>query len=234
MKKLFLLVLLFQSFLIAQPKVYNLEAWATDYTNTLSSQEISYLNNDLRAFSDTTTNQIIVLMLPSLNGYPIEDYAYQTVAQNKIGSKKNNNGLLLLIVKDEKKLRIEVGYGLEGAVPDAVSSSIIRNEIKPYFKRGDYFGGIKSGVNAIKAATAGEYKAASERKGTNNGKNFGSIIIFIIIIILSFIFRGRHGGGFVFYGGGSGGGSGSFGSGSGGGFSGGGGSFGGGGSSGSW
>jgi len=186
-------------------------------------------------------------MIPTLNDYPIEMYAYETATKNKIGTKENNNGVLFLIAKNDRKLRIEVGYGLEGALPDALCGSILRNDVRPYFKQGEYFEGIKAGINAIKAATVGEYKAPPKEKSKSKFKGFSSfiiIIIFIIISIISRIGRGRKGGGggFIFLPGAGGFGSrsgssfGGFGSGGGGfgGFSGGGGSFGGGGSSGSW
>ncbi len=75
-------------------------------------------------------------MIQTLDGYPLEDYSYDVAKKNKIGTAKNNNGVLLLVVKDDQKIRIEVGYGLEGVFPDALSSSIIRNVIKPYFIKG--------------------------------------------------------------------------------------------------
>ncbi|MGE5681470.1 MAG: TPM domain-containing protein [Bacillota bacterium] len=249
MKKVFVIFLFLGTVLFAQtPEIPNLKSWVNDYTNTLTSDQLEYLNSDLRAFNDSTTNQLVVLIISSLNGYPLEEYAYQTAMQNKIGEKKNNNGVLFLIVKEDRKLRIEVGYGLEGTLPDALTSSILRNEVRPYFQKDNYFEGIRSGITAIKAASAGEYKA-TERKGRrSSGKGLPGIFIIIIFIIISMLLRGgrrRSGGGpFIFWGGGGGFGGGSFGgfgggrsSGGGfggGGFSGGGGSFGGGGSSGSW
>lgn len=183
-------------------------------------------------------------MISSLNGGSLEDYTYQTAAKNKIGSSKNNNGILFFVAKDDRKMRIEVGYGLEGALPDALSSSILRNEVRPYFKQGEYYNGIAAGINAIIAATKGEYKGdGNDRSG--NGGHFPFIFFIILFVILSSIFRKGGGGGgllpWIILGsmGGSGRSSGGFGGFSGGGggfggFSGGGGSFGGGGSSGGW
>ncbi|MGE5399983.1 MAG: TPM domain-containing protein [Ignavibacteriales bacterium] len=229
---------LFVQQLFAQPEIPRLSAWANDFTGTLSDQEIQYLNDDLRSFNDTTSNQIVFLMISTLEGYPLETFAYETAAKNQIGSKKNNNGILFLVVKNDRKFRIEVGYGLEGALPDALTNSIMRNEVKPYFQRGEYFEGIKAGVTAIKAATAGEYTAPKKKERTSF-KGIGTFIIILLIILFNLFFRGgrRGRGGFTFFGGG--GGFGGFGGSSGGGggfggFSGGGGSFGGGGSSGSW
>jgi len=174
-------------------------------------------------------------MINTLNNYPLEYYTIDVVEKNKIGTKKNDNGVLFFVAKDDKKLRIEVGYGLEGALPDALASSIIRNIITPYFKQGDYFNGIYKGLSAIISAVKGEYKALPKSK--KNKKNvFSTIftILFIIIFFSSFFRRKGRGRNTIFWGGGFGSG-GNFGGGGGfRGFSGGGGSFGGGGSSGSW
>lgn len=133
--------------------------WATDLTNTLNQSELSELNRRLKTYQDTTSNQVLVLMIPSLEGYPIEMLAEETATKNKIGTEKNDNGILLLIAKDDRELRIEVGYGLEGAVPDAIASSIIRNVIRPNFRNDDYYAGISEGINAIISAIGGEYKS---------------------------------------------------------------------------
>jgi uncharacterized protein len=220
----------------AQPQIPKLKMWATDLTNTLSQTELSDLNVRLKSYQDTSSSQIVVLIIPSLEGYPIEMLAEETATKNKIGTEKNDNGILLLIAKDDRELRLEVGYGLEGAVPDAIASSIIRNVIRPRFRDNDYYLGINEGINSIIAAIGGEYKA--EDADDDGGFPF---IFLIIIIIIAFSFM-RGGGPFVPGGiyrtgthsrGWSGGSSGWGGS-SGGGFSGGGGSFGGGGASGSW
>lgn len=247
MRKIFLLALLFIAGVgFSQPQIPKLKMWATDLTNTLTQSQLNYLNNKLKTYEDSTSNQILVLMISSLEGYPIEMLAEETATKNQIGSRKFNNGILILIAKDDRKVRIEVGYGLEGAVPDAIASSIIRNEIIPSFKEEDYFAGIDSGIDAIQKAIGGEYKA--DNSDSEEGFPF---YIFVIIVIIIWLFLGRSKGPFIpggvyrtgtHYGGwssgsgswGSGGfgGSGSFGGG--GGFSGGGGSFGGGGASGSW
>jgi uncharacterized protein len=248
MKKIFLFVLfLWQVYSFAQVEIPILKNWANDFSNTLDGSELNYLNTDLRQFADSTSNQVVLLMIPTLNDYPIEMFAYETATKNKIGTKENNNGILFIIAKNDKKVRIEVGYGLEGALPDALCGSILRNEVRPYFKQGEYFEGIKAGINAIKAATVGEYKAPPKEKDKSKFKGFSSfiiIIIFIIISIISRIGRGKRGGpgGFIFlpgtgsFGGRSSSSWGGFSGSSGGfgGFSGGGGSFGGGGASGSW
>ncbi len=237
MKLYYAIFLIFAASVYGQPEIPKLTMWATDLTNTLSQSELSDLNTRLKTFADTSSNQLIVLMIPSLKGYPIEMLAEETATKNKIGTTKNDNGILLLIAKDDRELRIEVGYGLEGAVPDAIASSIIRNVIRPQFRNDDYYAGISEGVNAIIKAIGGEYVA--DETGEDSGFPF---IIFVIILIVIFLFI-KNGGPFVPGGvyrtgtrsGGWTSGTSSWGGGSsGGGFSGGGGSFGGGGASGSW
>ena len=216
------------------------EGRVTDQTRTLSPDEIAALERKLSTFEQETTNQIAVLLIPSLEGDSLEDYSIRLAEKWKIGQKEKNNGAILLIVKDDRKIRVEVGYGLEGALPDALSGAIIRNEIAPRFKAGQFYQGIEAGIDAIMAATKGEYKARPEKKS--------SILAAWLPLLIPLVFLGffvwlasrgrrRH-----YHSGGSGGwasGGGFFGGGfsggdSGGGFSGGGGSFGGGGASGSW
>ncbi len=221
----------------AQPEIPVLKNYANDFTNTLTQSQLAGIDNALRTFDDSTSTQIVFLMINTLNGYPIEMYANETAEKNKIGTKENSNGVLFLVVKKDRKMRIEVGYGLEGALPDALASSILRNEVRPYFRRNDYYHGVVAGLNAIILATKGEYRVKKERRNPNS---MSPIFWFILITFLIMLLRSRRGGrggpgGIIFYGGGFGSSGGfSSGGGFGGGFSGGGGSFGGGGASGSW
>jgi uncharacterized protein len=239
MKYSLVVFLILFSSAFSQPEIPNLKMWATDLTNTLSQSELNELNTRLKTYQDTTSNQIVVLMIPSLEGYPIEMLSEETATKNKIGTKKNDNGILLLISKDDRELRLEVGYGLEGVVPDAIASSIIRNVIRPRFREDNYYLGISDGITAIIQTIGGEYKIED---ADDNGNGFPFIILIIIIIVVFSFIRG--GGPFIPGGvyrtgtrsggwsnGSSWGGSSGW---SGGGFSGGGGSFGGGGASGSW
>lgn len=222
----------------AQPSIPQITEYVTDLTGTLSPQEKAALSRKLVRFSDTTSNQIVVLVIPSLEGKAIEEYAIETARQNKIGSKDRNNGILFLIAKNDKKMRIEVGPGLEGALPDALAGSILRNEVTPYFQKGLFFDGIVSGVEAIQKATAGEYHAVPEKHRTKKSGSGIGTIIFIIIALIFIFSRGRLGFLPFFFGGFGGGGFGGGGGGSDdsgfGGFSGGGGDFSGGGASGDW
>jgi uncharacterized protein len=223
------------------------KTYVTDRTGTLTSSQLKSLESKLAAFEKETSNQLVVWMEPSLDGNSVEDRSYELAEQNGIGQKGKNNGVLLYIAKDDRKLRIEVGYGLEGALTDALSSQIIRKEITPQFKKGNFFEGINAGVDAIIQATKGEYTADKDSDDEGSGAGICCvpfpIIIFVFIFFFVFVMpiiskifgwnKGKSGRNNWWFTGGGGSGSG-WSSGSGGGFSGGGGSFGGGGSSGSW
>lgn len=242
---LFVFILL-AGLIFAQPQIPTITKYATDLTNTINSSDLQNLNRQLQIFEENTSNQIVFVMIPSLEGDDVANVAYEIASKNKIGSKKNDNGVLFLVAKNDRKMRIEVGYGLEGALPDALASSILRNEVKPYFKKNRYAEGIFSGLNAIVKATKGEYKGRGRKQKKDREDEGGgfSTIIYIILFIIFILFRGGRGlGSAIFLGSvlgsgnrGSGGfGGGGFSSGGGfGGFSGGGGGFGGGGASGGW
>jgi uncharacterized protein len=205
------------------------------------------IDQKLIAFEKSTGAQVAVLTVESLDGDPIEDYSIRVVETWKLGKKEKDNGVLLLIAEQDRKMRIEVGYGLEGELTDLESGRIVDNVIRPDFQKGDFAGGIEHGVDAILGALGGgEVPAEPPARpvATGRGGPDGMFFIILIVIILFIVLRSRGGGrrgpwgGGGFWGGGFGGGS--FGGGrggggfGGGGFSGGGGSFGGGGASGSW
>lgn len=229
----------------SNPTVPLLRQRITDLTGTLSSSEVQSIERTLAEFENETSNQIVVVMVPAVGTGSVDDYSMQLAEKNKVGKKGRDNGALLLIAKDDHQVRIEVGYGLEGVLTDALSDQIIRHEIIPKFKEGDFAGGISAGIDAIKQATKGEYKGDGGRQRIRNVSPLVVLILFLFFG-LSGLFRGgrRHylgSGGFYtrnpWLGGGFGGGGfggGGFGGGGFGGFSGGGGSFGGGGASGSW
>ncbi len=218
-------------------KIPKLLRRVTDFTNTLSASELDAVEQDLARFEDSTSTQLVVVMIPTISSESIEDFALRTAELNGVGEKKKDNGVLLLIVKDDRKMRIEVGYGLEGVLPDGLAGQIIRREITPYFRSADYYSGIKAGIDAIMLATRNEYKAEPKRKTTDLSWIFG--LLFFAFIFYMMMHRARRSMGMmrggripIYYGGGlPGSRSGSSGFG---GFSGGGGSFGGGGASGSW
>lgn len=216
----------------------------TDQTGTLSESSVQSLEDKLQRFEEQTSNQVAVLMIPSLGGESLEDYSMQVAEKNKFGKKGRDNGVLVIIVKDDRQMRIEVGYGLEGVLPDAISDQIIRNIMIPQFREGDFVAGINAGIDAIIMATKGEFKGVptvSRRRGTSDPLvTILAILFFVVFGPLMRILRGGRrfyvgGGGWNTTGGWIGGGGGFGGGGfGGGGFSGGGGGFGGGGASGSW
>ena len=199
MKKAFLILLTFFSFslVFAQnvlPKP-NPPRLVNDAANVLSPEQVASLEHKLVALDDSTSNQIAVVLIKSLGDYDIEEYAQKLFREWGIGNKKTNNGVLIIAAIDDRKLRIHVGYGLEGAIPDIVASSIDHDEIAPRFAEKNYYQGIDDGINAITKAAVGEYKVKTERKVTNsNGRGRGSsIFTFIIIVIVIIIFLGRGG-----------------------------------------
>ncbi|MBC8375315.1 MAG: TPM domain-containing protein [FCB group bacterium] len=210
-----------------------------DWGDLLSSTQERQLEQALRNYEDESSNQIILATFPSLEGESLEDVSERMFSTWNLGQSGKDNGVLLSIFKKERKIRIEVGYGLEGVLPDITAGKIIRNEITPYFKEGRWYEGIVGGLQGIIQATTGEYKGTGPRRSGQRKKNsspFGLIFPIVIFLLLG---RGRRGGLGGFFlgsmlgsamGGGRGGGSG-FG---GGGFSGGGGFGGGGGASGGW
>ena len=238
---LVLAIMLCGAFAAAETKIPKLEQRVSDFTNTLSFQEWQQLDHLLKSFEDSTSTQVVVLMVNSLEGESIEEYTNKAFKENKIGQAKKDNGVLLVIAKQDHAMRIEVGYGLEGVLTDAITSQIIRQEITPHFKADNYFGGIITGVDAIMRATAGEYHADSKgkRAPAASAGLLTIIIIFVIFILMPMMVSRRRSiigsGGHSYYSGwGYGGGFGGGGFGGGGGFSGGGGMSGGGGASGSW
>ena len=216
-----------------------------DNANILTAAEVETLERKLVALDDSTSNQIAIVTVKSLNGEALEDVAVATFRDWGIGNKKTRNGVLVLVAIEDRKIRIEVGYGLEGAIPDVTANDIINNDIKPNFKQGNYYAGLDAAVNNLSKAASGEYHVAREKKssGKGGGNILGIIIIIVIIIVMASRGGGRGGGGgfiaplllgSMLGGGGRGGGFGGGDSG-GGGFGGfGGGDSGGGGSSGGW
>ena len=171
--------------------------WVHDEANVLSASTKAELEAILKHHRDSTSNQIAVLVIPSLEGDDIDDYGVRVFKEWKLGQEKKDNGVLFLIAMQDKKMRIEVGYGLEGTLTDALSSRINRNEVSPYFRTGDYENGVKAGVIAIIKAIQGTY--VNEDPPTTRRKSkrspIGSIIIIIIIIALMSRRKGGGGGG---------------------------------------
>ncbi len=225
--------------------------FVSDTAGILSPQTIAALNSRLEAFERDTSNQLIVATFPNVpDGYVLEDFSQRTAEAWGIGQKKDDNGVALFVFPKDRKTRIEVGYGLEGALPDIVAKRIIENEMLPAFRAGDFDSGVSRGVNAILQATRGEYRGTGRTNADREEGDQGSWIIFLFFLLIIMIiiaanrnamrrgtYYGPSGRRTVWgppIGAGWGGGGFDRGSGGGGGFSGGGGSFGGGGASGSW
>ena len=235
----------------AAPSFPALTGRVVDNANVLSPDVREQLNEKLQALEERTTRQLVVVTLPSLQGYDIADYGYQLGRTWGIGQKKENNGVLFIVVPSEHQVRIEVGYGLEPILTDALSSVILSERVIPKFSSGDVQGGIFDGTDAIieqltldaPAAKARVAEAEREAKAPQGNPLAGFLVTVFIVIILLRVFSGTRRGGLMWAlpfllmrGGGGGFGGGGFGGGGfgGGGFGGGGGSFGGGGASGRW
>ncbi len=232
----------------AAPTFPALTGRVVDDAHVLSPEVTAQLTQKLEDLETRTSRQLVVVTLPSLQGYEIEDYGYQLGRAWGIGQKKLNNGVLFIIAPNERKVRIEVGYGLEPILTDALSSVILQEKVLPKFRDGDMAGGIVDGTDAIIEqllldAPAAKARVAQAQNQISQPHFNPVLLLFIFFIVFSIIGRmfGRRGGGmgalpWIILGSGIGRGGGGFGGGGfgGGGFGGGGGSFGGGGSSGSW
>jgi uncharacterized protein len=238
----------------AGPTFPALTGRVVDDAHVLQPQTVSDLTQKLAALEAKTGRQLVVVTVPSLQGYDIEDYGYQLGRTWQIGQKGQNNGVILILAPNEHRVRIEVGYGLEPILTDALSSVILQSAVLPKLRAGDADGAVEAGTDAIiqqlsldpQAAQANVAKAVQQNRP--HGIPIGGIITLIVLfIVFSGLFRGHYGGGMGWIlpmmilssagrrdGWGGGGWDGGGGGGFGGGFSGGGGSFGGGGASGSW
>jgi len=261
---LILAVFAMASVALAAPKFPPLTGRVVDNAHVLSPQTVQRLEGELAQLEAQTGHQLVVATVPDLQGYEIEDYGYQLGRTWALGKKGVNDGVILLVAPKERKVRIEVGYGLEPVLTDALTSVILQTKVLPQFKQGRMEQGIVDGAEAIvqqlalpaDQAQAVAQQAAAQPRAHQRGPSSAHIPVFFIILIIFWVLsgvlgvfgrRGRRGGGGLWWllplllsssgrrgGGGDWGGGGFGGGGGGGGFGGGGGSFGGGGSSGSW
>jgi uncharacterized protein len=229
-----------------------------DFANILTAEQRSHLEQMLVAYDDSSSIQVALVTVNSLDGAGIDDYAIALGREWGVGNKSTNNGVVVLLSLEQGKRGVFIapGYGLEAALSDYTCKSIIDGEMLPQFKQGNYYRGLEQGIDAILSAARGKYTAPEGYENRGKGKGGGKIFFLILLMILVFIFIGGRGGGgggdamtrrghrhvgrvppFLFFppiGGGGGGGGGGW-SGGGGGFGGfGGGGFGGGGAGGSW
>jgi uncharacterized protein len=237
--------------MVAQNLPSEPEGHVNDFAQMLTSGERQQLEQKLRNYRDTTTTVISVATLDNLGGISIEETATTLFNDWKMWEDNKDNGVLILIAQQERKMRIEVGYGLEGAIPDVMAGRIVREILTPNFKRSDYYGGLDRATSAIIQLASGEFEGAIADNQSSEGSSTADFIIFMLFLFFVFYASSRSGGGkgkgkrkrrrtlgpggFIFLGGGGGGfGGGSSGGGFGG-FSGGGGfGSGGGGASGGW
>lgn len=243
--------LVLAAWIAAQAAVPPLRGYVNDYAEILSPQEEQLLTQKLAAFERETTNQLVILTVPSLEGKDIESYSIEVAEAWKIGQKGKDNGVIIVVAPKERRYRIEIGYGLEPVLPDGLVGEIGRRALVPAFRQGRYGEGLSAAVDLLIAASRGEFQAEGrESTGTRPVRRRVSQPL-VQLLVLSLLFwgivclvsggsrrrrtvigRGRSGTpwfGGPWFGGGFGGGG--F---SGGGFSGGGGGFGGGGASGRW
>lgn len=232
-----------QDFLPDQPV-----GMVNDFADMLSSSEEQRLETKLRNYRDTTTTVIAIVTLESLQGYSEEEIATTLFNNWRMWEGERDNGVLILVSEEDRRMQIEVGYGLEGAIPDAMANRVYADILVPNFRQGDFYGGLDRATDVLMQLAAGEYEGSPEQSmASGDGFPIDVIIIFIILIIF-LVSKGKGGkggrrhslgsSGIIFFGGGFGGGGGSFGGGGGGGFGGfsGGGGFGsgGGGAGGGW
>jgi uncharacterized protein len=183
---LFILALPLQAIALDVPVLHG---HVNDYAAMLSPESAQELEASLTDFERSDSTQIVVLTIPTLGGENLEEYSIKVAEAWRIGQKKVDNGVILLIAKQERKIRIEVGRGLEGKLTDLISGRIIRDEIAPRFKAGDIDGGIKAGVAAIMAVVKGEYTAGPSDMG-HARRGMHPIFTFVIFLMVACIFLG--------------------------------------------
>lgn len=201
-KVLILFILLANAFTVFAKKIpptpTGIDRFVQDYAELLSPMQEREIRQQLYNLWDTTSTEIVVVTDNSLEGEDIYSYSFKLARAWGIGSKQDDNGILLYISKEDRKMYIQIGYGLEGALTDGMAGEIIRNDITPLFKDANYALGIHQGVDAIIAAVNGEYNTKRKKSGGGFPPFLIVIIVVIIIIILSSIgdndgriYRGR-------------------------------------------
>lgn len=194
---LFLLPLAVQ----AQGEVPALQGRVNDYANLISPDQKQRIEAQLAQFEQQTGNQVAVLTVETLNGEDIEGYANRVARAWALGQKGKDNGVLLLVAHKDRKMRVEVGYGLEPVLTD-LQSNIIQNEvIIPYFKRGDFGGGIEAGVKALLSTIQGKEiePAPVQQPAGGGGEGGGGFLVFLLFIIVPFILNAIRSGSWIVY-----------------------------------
>ena len=164
-----------------------------DLAHVLPSSTVESLTSQLAAHETQSSNQVAVLIIPSLEGEPLEEFSHRVATSWKLGHKGTDNGVLLVVAIRERKVRIEVGYGLEGVLTDARSAQIIRNEIVPRFRAGDMPGGITRGINAIVKTIDGTYQASEKAVPQQESDVIGRVIVAVIVgLLVGLVFMNIH------------------------------------------
>jgi uncharacterized protein len=162
-----------------------LKARVTDLTGTLSAAQLASLDAELRAFEQKKGSQIAVLMLPSTQPETIEQYSIRVAESWKIGRAKTDDGAILIIAKNDHKLRIEVGYGLEGAIPDVVAKRVIREVIAPHLLANDFYGGILDGTQTLMKLIEGEQLPPPRAQTqTSAGVDYQSLFVILLVVVV--------------------------------------------------
>lgn len=183
----------------AEVAVPELSRRVTDLTATLSAGQVAELENRLAGFEAQTGSQIAVLIVPTTQPEDIAQFGIRVAEQWKIGRRKIDDGVILIVAKNDRKLRIEVGYGLEGAIPDAIAKRVIAETITPHFSAGDFYGGITAGVEQVERLIDGEALPAPEQT-TPAGNTGESLLVLMVIgfvvgnVLASIVGRGVGGG----------------------------------------
>ncbi|QNP53129.1 TPM domain-containing protein [Hymenobacter qilianensis] len=169
-----------------------------DLAGMLRPDEVAALENKLVAYDDSTSSQIAVVTIPTLGDYELADYAQQLYEAWGIGQKGSNNGILILVAEKERKARIQTGYGLEGAVPDALAKRIISNTVVPAFQQQRYYDGLDRATDQLIALAKGEYKAdpaTNQRERSSDDSGSGWTFWLVIGVLVLFLFMRNRGGG---------------------------------------
>jgi len=175
------------------PKPMNPARLVNDFTGLLTEDQQSSLENKLVSFNDSTSTQITIVTYDDLQGYSIAEFASSLGTAWGIGQKERNNGILILISLANRQVTIQTGYGIEGAVPDAICKRIIEKEMTPAFRDGNYFKGIDDATNTLMALTKGEYTADEYNKKTGSeGSIIPIIVLFIVFFIIASSVRSRR------------------------------------------
>jgi uncharacterized protein len=163
------------------------EHYFNDYAGKVSASTAGQLNRQLEDFEKQTSSQIVVAVFPKMqSASAVDDYTYRVARAWRVGQKERNNGAVLFVFVEDRKMFLQVGYGLEGAIPDSIAKRITEDVVKPFFQRNDYDGGLSAGVNAILQAARGEYKGTGTTVNAARARTKGRapLIIFLALFAL--------------------------------------------------